>query len=234
MLRLSHTQKHTKNIFCDQSKVHKRKYTFFFFIYFRAILVKIVFHFFWTKQEYYVRLIKNENVNCDHIHCEFLVGYVDRFHGPKPLMVATQSHILTRHPNIEKKTHQTSLIYLNPSCGKKSDLKQHKRSMFPVKRCCLGLLQLLFRPVAYSSVRAQCVPPVQFDPFMPFQFIAGKKSDLHRWMLKLLYCKRQESQARTHSARACSISSPFSFDFYFSYEYTSFLVAGILGKFRQH
>lgn len=143
-------------------------------------------------------------------------------------MVETQSRIHTRPLNNgEILKHQTSLIYLNPSYGKQSDLWQQKWSMFPAKSCCLGLLELPFRPVAYGSARARCVPPVQFDPFMPFQ--------LERNLAYTGECSRccvvkdeKESQARTHSAQACSISSPFPFDLFFSHEYTSFLVAGVL------
>lgn len=134
-----------------------------------------------------------------HSLCDFLVGVWIGFMVPS-LWWLRLNHAYTPGPpnsGVILK-HQTSLIYLNPSCGKKSDLWQHKRSMFPFKSCCLGLLQLPVRPVAYGSVRAQCVPLVQFDPFMPFQFIAGKKSDLHRWMLKLLSCKRQERKSNKY------------------------------------
>lgn len=156
------------------------------------------------------------NIVWSYSLCDFLVGAWIGFMVPR--LVETQSCIHTRPPNTgEILKHQPSLIYLNPSSGKKSDPWQHKRSMFPVKSCCLGLLQLPFRQVAYGSERAQCVPSVQFDPFMPFQFIAGKKSDLHRWMLKLLCCKRQERKSSKNTLSSGLFNFLTAVPFWFSF-----------------
>lgn len=129
--------------------------------------------------------------------------------------------------------HQTSLIYQNPSYGKKSDLWQHTDQCFHSKAaawdcysCQSGLwLMALREPSAYLLF--------SLIPSCPFS------SSLERnltYIGEYSSCcpvkDKQESEASTCSARACSISWPFPFDFSFSHEYTLFLLAAVLCNFR--